>query len=90
MTHVEVRALSDEELWEKYQPVFTQGDASNASNLYRSEIERREFLARRANGETAGRVKTLTFWLVAAGALQAVATGWPYLVWWVRNGFRFN
>jgi hypothetical protein len=90
MTHAEVRALSDEELWPKYTPVFTQGDASNAANLYCSEIERREYEARRATIQTAARVKRLTIWLVAAGALQALATGLPYLAWWFRNGFRFQ
>jgi len=90
MSHDEVRALSDEELWAKYTPVFTQGDSSNAANLSRSEIERREYEARRANVKTAGRVKTLTFWLVAAAVLQAIATGWPYLVRCARNGFRFQ
>jgi hypothetical protein len=90
MSHAEVHALSDEELWAKYTPVFTQGDASNAANLYRSEIERREYEARRASVKTAGRVKTLTIWLVAAAVLQAIATDWPYFIWWVRNGFRFQ
>jgi hypothetical protein len=90
MNHAEVRELSDRDLWDKYTPVFTHGDSSNAANLYRGEIERREFLARQANGRTADRIKILTLWLVGAGVLQATATGWPYLVWWVRHGFRFQ
>jgi hypothetical protein len=37
--------------------------------------------------ETSRKIVCLTFALVAAAILQALATSWGYLSWWVTHGF---
>ena len=42
------------------------------------------------SGKAAVRIVVLTVALVGAALLQAVATGWDHLVWWVNHGFTFG
>jgi hypothetical protein len=50
-----------------------------------------------ASGDLVRTTNKLTWWIlgltiIAAvlALINAVATGWPWLVWWVSNGFRFH
>jgi hypothetical protein len=36
------------------------------------------------------RLLYLTIVMLVVGILGAVASGWPYLVWWLINGFRYG
>lgn len=42
------------------------------------------------SGLVSRRIVYLTLALVAAGLLQAFATGWPYVVWWWHHSFSTN
>jgi hypothetical protein len=88
ITHEDVTHLTDETLWDKFVPVYYRDGYSNAGAVLAAEVARREFMAHRANGRTADRLKRLTFWLVVVGALQALATAWPRLAPWVTQVLR--
>ncbi len=38
-----------------------------------------------SNNTLSKRVVRLTFALVVVGVIEALATAWPYLVWWVKH-----
>ena len=75
-----VRNFSNDELFRRYS---RSSPGAIGNEVYAAEIKRREFLAGQANLVTAKRIGRLTFWLVLVGVLQAIATGCPYLAWWV-------
>jgi len=39
-----------------------------------------------SNNAFSRRVFWLTFALVVVGGIEALATAWPYLMWWVKHG----
>jgi hypothetical protein len=51
----------------------------------------------KASSDVVGVTNRLTRWILALtiiaivlALINAVTTGWPYIVWWVTNGFRFR
>jgi hypothetical protein len=42
------------------------------------------------SGKTARKIVHLTWALVGAAILQAIATGWHHLAWWTTHGFSFG
>lgn len=51
----------------------------------------------KASGRLVETTNKLTKWILRLtvlatllGAASVVASGWPYLTWWIKNGFRFH
>jgi hypothetical protein len=65
----------------------------------RTEIELIDSIRQfdKASGDLVGITNKLTWWILGftilasvLALINAVTTGWPYIVWWVTNGFRFR
>jgi hypothetical protein len=84
------RNLSDDQLWREYSNTSPPPGGARANEVLAAEIDRRKFQAMRSTIGLSNRIAWLTFWLIIVGLLQASATAWPYLVWWVTHDFRLK